>query len=139
MHRNARSTFCGFESLEKRSLMSATISGTVKQDITGNGLTADDTPLAGVVVKLYQDKNGNGQLDATDGAAVASKTSAVATGAFAFTGLSAGKYLLQETPGANQVRTAPLLSATIAVNASNQNGTYGANIFANYVKSFDKA
>ena len=139
MHRNARSPFCGFESLEKRSLMSATISGAVKQDITGNGLTADDTPLAGVVVKLYQDKNGNGQLDATDCAAISSKTSAAVTGAFAFTGLSAGKYLLQETPGANQVRTAPTLSSTIAVNASNPNGTYGNHVFANYVKNFDRS
>jgi hypothetical protein len=139
MHRNARSTFCGFESLERRSLMSATISGAVKQDLSGNGLTADDTPLAGVIVKLYKDVNANGQLDAADGAAISSKTSAAATGAFAFTGLSAGKYLLQETPGPNQVRTAPLLSSTIAINASNSNGTYGANIFANYVKTFDKS
>lgn len=135
----SRSAVFAVESLERRSLMSATISGAVMQDLSGNGLTADDTPLAGVVVKLYQDKNGNGQLDAADGAAIASKSSAAVTGAFTFAGLAAGKYLLEETPGANQVRTAPVLSSTIGVNAAHKNGTYGGNVFANYVKDFNKA
>jgi hypothetical protein len=118
--------------------MSATLSGSVMQDMTGNGLTADDKPLSGVVVKLYKDLNGNGKLDSTDGAAVASKTSAATTGAYSFTGLPTGKYLLQETPGTNQLRTAPVLSSTIAVNAS-KNQTYGNNVFANYIKNFDKS
>ncbi|HYO09354.1 MAG TPA: prealbumin-like fold domain-containing protein [Tepidisphaeraceae bacterium] len=127
------------ETLERRSLMSATISGAVMQDLSGNGLSADDKPLSGIVVKLYQDKNGNGAVDSADGAALASKTSAAATGAFSFTNLGIGKYLLQETPGANQVRTAPTLSNTIAVNVLKKNVTYGNNVFANYVKSFDRA
>src|SRR4051794_1783412 len=130
MSRNIRPCSLGLESLERRALMAATISGSVLQDMTGNGATADDKPLSGIVVKLYADKNGNGVVDAADGAAVASKTSAAVTGAFSFTGLSTGKYLLQETPGANQIRTAPLLSSTIAVNAS-KNSTYGNNVFAN--------
>jgi hypothetical protein len=129
---------CALETLELRSMMSATISGAVMQDLSGNGLSADDKPLSGVVVKLYADKNGNGKVDSTDGAALQSKTSAATTGAFSFTGLGAGKYVLQETPGANQVRTVPALSNEIAVNATNKNGTYGNNVFANYVKSFDK-
>ncbi|MEA2709012.1 MAG: serine-aspartate repeat-containing protein [Phycisphaerales bacterium] len=129
---------CVLESLERRALMAATISGTVVQDVSGNGLSIDDTPLAGVVVKLYSDKNANGTLDASDGAALSSKTSAAGTGAFSFTGLSTGKYLLQETPGANQVRTAPVLSNTIAVNVTKPNATYGSNVFANYVKTFDR-
>ncbi|MEA2734759.1 MAG: serine-aspartate repeat-containing protein [Humisphaera sp.] len=129
---------CVLESLERRALLAATISGTVVQDVSGNGLSIDDTPLAGVVVKLYSDKNANGTLDASDGAALSSKTSAAGTGAFSFTGLSTGKYLLQETPGANQVRTAPVLSNTIAVNVTKPNATYGSNVFANYVKTFDR-
>lgn len=32
------------------------------------------------------------------------------TGVFAFAGLANGKYLLQETPGANQIRTGPFLT-----------------------------
>ena len=56
----------GFESLERRSMMSATISGSVLRDMSGNGLTIDDQPLAGSVVKLYKDINLNGKLDALD-------------------------------------------------------------------------
>jgi hypothetical protein len=139
MRRQTKS--CSIETLEGRQLMAAataTITGAVMQDITGNGLSADDTGLSGVVVKLYSDKNGNGALDLSDGAAIASKTSAATTGAFSFTGLNIGKYLLQETPGANQVRTAPTLSSVIAVNVTKKNGTYADNIFANYIKTFDK-
>ena len=131
-----RNAFDLLESLERRSLMSATISGSVMRDLSGNGLTADDTPLAGVVVKLYQDKNANGLRDAADGASIASRTSA-ANGTFAFTGLAKGKYLVEETPGTNQVRTAPTLTSAIAVNVTNKNGTYGNNVFANYVKDFN--
>jgi hypothetical protein len=115
------------------------ISGSVVRDLSGNGLSADDQPLAGVVVKLYQDKNGNGQLDASDGASIASKTSASGTGTFAFTGLNIGKYILQDVVPSNQIRTAPLLSSNIAVNVDKKNGTFGNNVFANYVKDFNKA
>ena len=132
-------SICSFESLERRSLLAATISGTVMQDVSGNGLSADDKPLAGVVVKLFADKNGNGKVDATDGAALATKISAAVTGGFSFTGLGVGKFVLQETPGANQVRTIPYLSNEIAVNVTHKNGTYGNNVFANYVKTFDAA
>src|SRR5512133_2047739 len=118
------------ESLESRQLMSATISGAVLRDLTGNGVSADDTGLAGVVVKLFKDKNANGVVDAADGAAVATKTSAATTGAFAFAGLCKGKYLLQEIPGANQVRTGPFLTDTIAVNVTAKKGTFGDNVFA---------
>src|SRR5688572_20862975 len=130
-------SICSFESLEGRSLLAATISGAVMQDMSGNGLSADDKPLAGVVVKLYADKNGNGKVDATDGAALATKTSAAVTGAFAFTNLGLGKFVVQETPGANQVRTIPYLSNEIAVNVTSKNATYANNVFANYVKTFD--
>ena len=79
MNRSVSSASCSFESLERRALLAATISGMVVQDISGNGLSVDDKPLAGIVVKLYADKNGNGKVDATDGAALASKTSAAVT------------------------------------------------------------
>jgi hypothetical protein len=117
--------------------MAATIAGTVVRDLTGNGVSPDDPGLAGVVVKLFKDKNANGIVDVADGAAVATKTSAAVTGAFAFTGLAKGNYLLQETPGPNQVRTGPFLTDTIAVAVTKKNGTFGGNVFANYVKDFD--
>ena len=135
---NRRVSATVVETLERRTLLAATISGAVMQDVTGNGYTPDDKPLAGVVVKLFADKNGNGKVDATDGAALATKTSAAGTGAFSFTGLGVGKFVLQETPGANQVRTFPYLGNEIAVNVAHKNGTYANNVFANYVKTFDK-
>ena len=120
-------------------MLSATIAGTVVRDVTGNGLSPDDGPMAGVVVKLYRDRNANGRLDATDGAAIATTASAAATGAFAFTGLATGKYLLQETPGADHVRTAPATSDVIAVSVMKKNGSHAGNVFANYVKDFDRS
>ena len=137
-HRSASLARFGMEPLERRSLLSATISGMVMQDLSGNGLSPDDIPLSGVVVKLYRDVNGNGALDAPDGAAIASRTSA-ANGTFSFTGLAIGQYLLQNVPAANQVRTAPALSDTLAVNVTKKNGVYGSNTFANYVKDFNSS
>ena len=123
------------EALERRALFDATISGIVVQDLTGNGLSVEDSPLPGVVVKLYADKNGNGALDAADGSAIAQKTSAAVTGRFEFGGLDTGKYILEEIPGANHVRVEPLFSNTIAVDVTKHNGTYGSNVFANYIKT----
>ena len=137
-HRSrSRAAVCTIEPLERRRLLAATISGNVLRDITGNGLSADDTGLGGVTVRLYKDLNANGKLDATDGAAIATKVSAAGTGAFSFTGLNTGKYILQDVPSANQVRTWPYLSSTIAVNVTNANGIYNNNKFTNYVKDFN--
>ena len=127
------------ETLESRRLMAAIIAGVVVQDLTGNGISADDRGLGGVVVKLYKDKNANGLVDAADGAALGTKTSAAGTGLFAFTGVARGKYLVQETVGANQVRTGPFLTDTIAVDVTKKKGLYGGNVFANYVKDFDRS
>ena len=136
----SRSTVgCTIEPLERRRLLAATISGAVYKDITGNGLSGDDTGLGGVTVKLFKDLNANGKLDATDGASIASKVSAAGTGAFSVTGLNTGKYIVQDVPSSGQVRTWPYLTSTIAVNVTNANGTYANNKFANYVKSFNPA
>ena len=138
LSRRPRSAAAAFsiEPLERRALLAATISGAVFQDISGNGLSADDKPLAGVTVKLYKDVNANGKLDATDGAAIATKVSAAVTGAYSFAGLTVGKYLVEDVAGSNQVRTWPLLTNTIAVNVTNSSGTYANNNFANYIKNF---
>lgn len=126
------------ENLEGRRLMAATISGSVMRDLTGNGLTADDTALQGVTVKLHKDLNGNGILEASDGASIASKVTGV-DGKFSFGNLAQGKYLLADAAPSTQIRTAPLLSSNIAVNVTQKNATYGNNVFANYVKDFNKA
>ena len=84
----------------------ATVGGGVDRDLTGNGLTADDTPLGGVTVRLYADANGNGTLDGSD-KLLATMTSGGTTGAYSFASLAAGKYLVAESVPAGYVRTAP--------------------------------
>ena len=77
-----------------------TLSGNVFKDegsgggIYGNG-TKDGTEAgigAGVLVTLYYDANSNGEVDATD--PVHSTTTTSAAGAFSFTGLADGPYLV---------------------------------------------
>src|SRR3954452_6333843 len=128
------SCVAGIEPLERRALLSAAISGLMLGDITGNGLTADDKPVAGQVVKLYKDKNGNGLLDTADGGPIANRTTG-ASGVFTFAGLALGKYLLAEAP-VNAVRTGPALSNTYAINA-NANTTFGGYTFDNYLRTFN--
>src|SRR5438270_4442321 len=78
----------GVEALENRLVpASGSISGHVLQDQTGNGLTADDTALQGVTVKLYRDANHNGILDSMDWLA-GSRVSA-SDGAYSFGKLGA--------------------------------------------------
>src|SRR5689334_14189646 len=91
--RNNRRGFAPLEQLERRALLSASISGTVYHDLTGNGLTPDDTPLSGAIVRIYKDVNGNGMLDAGDGAPIGAKTTG-ASGTYTFNNLALGKYLV---------------------------------------------
>src|SRR5581483_439661 len=80
-HADPRSARCRFrptlELLTDRVVPSTTgvISGHVYQDLSGNGLTADDAALGGVTVKLYKDSNHTGVKDSGD-ALVATKVSA---------------------------------------------------------------
>ena len=91
----------------------AAIAGTVDRDLTGNGATADDAPLAGVRVTLFRDANRNGKLDPTDPALTTVTTAA--TGAYRFASLPAGAYLVAAATPAGDVRTAPLTSGDYAV------------------------
>jgi SdrD B-like domain/Prealbumin-like fold domain len=83
---------------------SATASGLVQVDLT-NDATADDV-LSGVTLAIYNDVNNNGVFDGGDTAVDASPGTAglqpytVATGptgAYAFTGLAPGNYVIFET------------------------------------------
>jgi len=116
--------------------MSGSISGVVLQDLTGNGLSADDVGLGGATVRLYKDVNGNGKLDSADGAAIATAHTA-SNGSFSFTNLAAGKYLIADVP-VNTVRTAPALSNTYAVTVTDGNNSGGFQ-FDNFVKSFKRS
>jgi SdrD B-like domain/Right handed beta helix region len=88
----------------------ATLGGHVFNDIVGDGLTPDDTPLAGVVVRLYLESDHNSVLDSGDGAPIATTTSDP-NGLYTFTNLAPGTYYVQEIAPSGYVRTAPSQSA----------------------------
>jgi len=74
----------------------ASISGTVWNDANRNGATDDgEKGIKGVTVTLYQDVNGDSELDAGDKAL--SQTYTDNTGGYAFSGLPAGDYIVVES------------------------------------------
>jgi hypothetical protein len=114
--------FClSLESLENRYTPSG-ISGHVFQDVTGNGLSADDTPRAGVRVELIRDLNQDGALDRGDGAPVAVTFSGL-DGSYSFQNLTAKTYFVREVLPFHNVRTAPALSPYYTVNLSGSDVT----------------
>ena len=105
------------------TLITGSISGTKYDDLTGNGLTPDDTPLAGV--KVYIDQNNNGQLDTGE-----VSTTTAANGTYSFAGLAPGKYTIREVVTSGWVRTGPTLSDNYVVTVS-PGANSGGNDFAN--------
>jgi hypothetical protein len=95
------------------------ISGYTLNDLTGNGLSSDDTALSGVKVEIFLDKDGNSSLDSGDGSAIATYTTG-STGAYSFTGLAKGTYFVEEVTPCGYVLTAPVTTYyTNAINANN--------------------
>ena len=107
------------------------ISGIKYNDLTGNGLTGDDTPLGNTTINLYRDVDNNGQLTAADGAAIASTVTAVGTGAYSFDNLQPGAYIVQEVVPTGYARTTPTSSSGIYVIQLAPGGDVGGNNFAN--------
>src|SRR5208282_327613 len=115
-----------FESLEIRSLLSATvlptISGTVYEDPTGAGVIADDYPLANVTLNLFRDGGDGifeGKAPGSDDTFANTATSN-ANGQYSFGNLTAGTYFVQEIPvpgleisSANSVQTVVITSADL--------------------------
>ncbi len=99
------------------------ISGYEYFDVTGNGLTADDTPLAGV--KVYLDTNNNGSWNAGE-----PFTTTLADGSYTLTGLAAGTYKVREVVPTGYVRTAPATSDVYSVTLASGQAVGGDN-FAN--------
>lgn len=79
------------------------ISGRKFLDITGNGLTSDDTGFGGVTV--YIDANNSGARDPGERA-----TTTAANGDYSFSNLPAGTYIIREIVPPDFVRTAPVLT-----------------------------
>lgn len=121
------------EMLESRSLLTANPGGMIQgiafNDLTGNGLTADDTRLSAVTINLYRD-GGNGTFQ---GAIPGSDDTLVGTaltdasGKYSFDQLNAGTYFAQESvPGGYlPLSTNPL---TITISAAQVKGTPGPAI-----------
>lgn len=84
------------------------ISGTKYKDKTGNGLTGDDTPLAGTVI--YLDLNNSGALDPSE----PSQTTG-ADGSFAFSDLLPGTYTVREVVPTGFYQTFPTGNGTYSV------------------------
>ena len=68
--------------------------------------TGDRTALKLWTINLYKDVNGDGKLDAGDGAAIATDTTDD-NGYYEFTGLNAGKYLVAEDCKAGWIQLDP--------------------------------
>ena len=99
------------------------ISGKEYLDVTGNGLTADDTPQGGVTV--YLDTNNNDVWNAGE----PSMTTA-ADGSYSFANLVAGNYKVREVVPAGYVRTAPATSDNYSLSLGIGQNTTGMS-FAN--------
>ncbi len=72
------------------------VGGVKVEDLTGNGFSEDDQPLGGVTVELYGDTDGDRQFDDTQDTLLATTTTEDGTGAYAFDGLSDGRYFIRE-------------------------------------------
>jgi hypothetical protein len=75
----------------------APLAGRVRNDLNGNGNPADPDPaLAGVVVTLYPDVNGNGVIDVEDAPALASD-STDSGGNYLFPFVADGTYIVEQS------------------------------------------
>lgn len=80
------------------------ISGEVRHDTDGDGSFADtDAGISNVTVTLYTDPNSDG--DPADGV-VTAVTATASSGAYTFTGISAGNYVIVETDPSGYISTA---------------------------------
>lgn len=120
------------EPLETRRLLAldlAAIGGTAFVDLTGDGLTPDDTLVSGATVELYRD-NGDASFDSTTDTLLATTTTD-ASGEYRFASTNAGGTLPAGTLTADAYFIRQLAAGTLSppspqlvtVTASNVNGT----------------
>jgi 5-hydroxyisourate hydrolase-like protein (transthyretin family) len=94
--------------IEPENDQPASLSGHKFTDITGDGVSGDDTPLAGVTINLYQD---TGALGVLDGESVYQSDVTDVNGEYSFSDLPAGDYIVQEVVPAGYVATSPVFYA----------------------------
>ncbi|MFN3191205.1 MAG: SdrD B-like domain-containing protein [Aureliella sp.] len=106
------------ESMESRRLLAAdlgAIQGNVFTDLTEDGLDAGDTGIAAATVRLYQDVNTDGALDAGDTLITSQSTDA--NGDYLFADLANGQYLVEQVAVTGQLqRTTETVKAVTVVN-----------------------
>ena len=104
-----------FEPLESRLALDASISGTVYEDLNGNGSDdGQDVGLSGV--NVFIDENNNGAFDGTD-----IITTTDANGNYTFAGLAAGNYSVVEQVPTGWEATpqgSPVISHSVTVSAN---------------------
>src|SRR5678816_2881079 len=84
----------------------ASLGGRVVEDLTGNGVTPDDTAVAGRVIRLFKD-NGDVVFNGATDRLVQSDTTR-RDGTYAFRNLAAGTYFVQQDLPQRWVQTVPL-------------------------------
>lgn len=104
--------------------LTGSISGTKYRDLTGNGLSSDDTPLSGV--KIYLDTDNDGSLDTGE-----VSTTTGTDGTYRFIGLNPGTYVVREVVPAGYLRTAPAVNDFYQVTTASGVDKGGYD-FANY-------
>ena len=109
----------------------STVSGHVFSDVTGNGLSSDDTAMSGITVQLYQDENGNGKLDASDTLVATAVTDS--SGGYAFTSLPVGVYFVKELTPGKYVETDPA-KTSYYIFTSADGGSVTNDDFDNYLE-----
>ncbi len=121
-----------FEPLETRNLMAldlAAIGGTAFVDLTGDGLTLDDTRINGATVELYRDNGDNTFDSAVD--TLLGTTTTNASGVYRFASTNAGGLLVANTLTADDyfvrqlpaVGFSPPAAALVTITTANINGT----------------
>ncbi|WP_293366727.1 SdrD B-like domain-containing protein, partial [Microcoleus sp. CAWBG50] len=116
------------------NFLKTTIAGKTFSDLAGNGFTPDDTALAGVVVNLYRDTNGDGIFQAATDTVVGTPQTTTATGDYSFADIGPGKYLIQAVPPASSSISFPAgTNPAIAVTTESGKPVVGQNfgIFKN--------
>lgn len=99
------------------------ISGTKFTDVTGNGLSGDDTPLGGVTINLYQGASTSDPL--------ITSTTTASDGTYNFPNLMPGTYFVQESVPAGYTQTGGNAGYVVNVVAG---GTSTGNDFADFEK-----
>src|SRR6266516_4048107 len=87
------------------TVVCASLSGRALEDLTGNGISADDFPIQCRAIRLFRD-NGDNVFNAANDTLVKTETTRL-DGSYVFRNLAAGTYFVQQELPLRWVQTAP--------------------------------